>query len=296
MSDEKDEFEAEFSDLARSSGIEADYTGSYYNLLFELATGLASRHRDGLLTVGISGAQGTGKSTFARLLAVVLERIFEKNTLVVSMDDFYYTRAERKRLAARVHPLLQTRGVPGTHDVALMRSVVSDLKARRNTEVPTLSKGDDDRSEMVPVMGGALDVLIVEGWCWGATPGADASLQAPVNTLEELRDPGGQWRRYVNQQLKSGGYRELFAEADTTYFLAAPDFEAVFHWRWQQERGLTAGARVMNEEQVREFVMFYQRITERMLRDMPNRASLTMFLDDRHRVRAPRRDEFQSRS
>jgi len=291
--DEKDEFRDEFVDLATGEGVAGDYADNYYNLIFEIATGLVSRGDDALLVVAISGAQGTGKSTFAKLLATVLERIFEQSSLVVSLDDFYYTKEERERLAESVHPLLRVRGVPGTHDIALLRQVIGDLKARRSTQVPVFDKAEDDRDGMIPVMGSGLDMLIVEGWCWGALPSAAVDLEKPVNSLEAERDADGTWRRYVNQQLANGGYQEAFKEADVCFFLAAPDIETVVAWRWQQEQRLAqraSGSAIMSEEEVREFVMFYERITRQMLKDLPLQANLTVFLDERHRVVEPPRD------
>lgn len=288
--DEKEELRNEFAALAMRDGIEPRYADTYYNLLFEIATGLVSRG-GGLLVVGIGGAQGTGKSTFAKLLATVMERAFEKTTLVLSLDDFYLTREEREALADSVHPMFRTRGVPGTHDTALLARVIADLKAGKNTQVPVFDKGEDDRTGVVPVMGGSLDVLIVEGWCWGALPEAAPDLEKPVNRLEAEQDPEGVWRRHVNEML-AGPYRTLFREADVNFFLAAPDLDSVFEWRWQQEQALAArsnGAAVMSRDEVRDFIMYYERITRRMLKDMPERANLTLYLDSRHHiVRKPR--------
>lgn len=296
MTDEKEIFRAEFDAIATTEGVDPAYVDNYYNLVFELATGLASRAAGGLLMVGIAGAQGTGKTTFSKMLAILLERVFEKSTLVLSLDDFYLTRAERAELASNVHPLLRVRGVPGTHDAPLMQSVVSALKAGRNVEVPAFSKADDDRIGRTPVMGASLDILIAEGWCWGATPASEEDLAVPVNELEKTSDPDGDWRWFVNDQLASAAYQTLFAEADATFFLAAPNMETVFRWRWQQEQRLqgSGGSHVMSEAEVRQFIMYYERITLRMLKQMPATADLTIFLDEHHRVKAPRRDQFPS--
>lgn len=290
--DEKEGFRGEFVDAAIAEGIAPDYAGNYYELVFELATGLVSRGDASLTTLGVSGAQGTGKSTLAKLLAITLERVFEKASLVASLDDFYYTLAEREQLARDVHPLLAVRGVPGTHDVALLAGVMADLTARRSTQVPVFDKAADDRQGFIPVMGADLDILIIEGWCWGARPVAAAALDAPINRLEVERDADGTWRRYVNRQLAEGGYQQVFQQADTCFYLAAPDFETVFEWRWQQEqrlRSYSAGKSIMDRDQVRDFVMYFERITRQMLEDMPARANLTLYLDKSHRVVQPPR-------
>lgn len=288
--DEKDDFQDEFADAAIAEGIAADYAASYYALVFEIATGLVSRGAAQPTLLGISGAQGTGKSTFAKLLAVVLERVFEQASLVMSLDDFYYTHAERQQLAVDVHPLLSVRGVPGTHDVELLARVIADLRARRATRVPVFDKAADDRHGLIPVMGADLDILIIEGWCWGALPAAAADLADPINRLEAEQDAAGIWRRYVNRQLAEGGYQAVFRQADACFFFAAPDFETVFEWRWQQEQRLAAratGQAIMTREQVREFVMYFERITRGMLVDLPQRANLTLHLDKSHRVVRP---------
>ena len=61
--------------------------------------------------IGVSGSQGSGKSTFAGVLVEQLQmRGFA--AAAVSLDDFYLTHADRQALGATVHPLLCTRGVP----------------------------------------------------------------------------------------------------------------------------------------------------------------------------------------
>lgn len=290
--DEKEEFRNEFAAIAISHGVAPRYADSYYELIFEIAIGLMSRGESPLL-LGIAGAQGTGKSTFAKMLAIILERVFEKTTLVMSLDDFYLTRAERTRLAETVHPLLRVRGVPGTHDIGLLLSVINDLKKGSKTEVPTFNKATDDRASMLPVMGEVLDIMILEGWCWGAQPASPADLDKPVNALEAELDGDGRWRRYVNQQLGQGGYQQVFAEADVNFFLAAPNFATVVEWRWQQEQDLAArssGEAIMDRDEVQEFVMYYERITRRMLVDLPERANLTLYLDETHQIIRPPRD------
>ena len=70
--------------------------------------------------VGLTGPQGSGKSTLAAKLPPLLAARGLRSA-VLALDDLYLTHAERRRLAADIHPLLATRGVPGTHDVALGR-------------------------------------------------------------------------------------------------------------------------------------------------------------------------------
>lgn len=190
------------------------------------------------MIVGLCGAQGSGKST----VAAALDRALTAQGLAVatlSLDDLYLGRAARRALAATVHPLLATRGVPGTHDVGLGVELLTRLRERLPVRLPRFDKG---RDEPVPaaewVDAGACDVVLFEGWCVGARPQAEAELVAPVNALERDEDPDGRWRRYVNARL-GGDYQALFA-IDRLVLLAAPGFAVVAGWRAEQEHRLIA--------------------------------------------------------
>ncbi|HEX4847424.1 MAG TPA: kinase, partial [Novosphingobium sp.] len=100
----------------------------------------------GLFVLGLSGSQGSGKTT----LVAGLEQALEAQGLRVarlSLDDLYLTRAERIALGQSVHPLLATRGVPGTHDVALGLEVIAALERGKAAALPRFDKGRDDRAD-----------------------------------------------------------------------------------------------------------------------------------------------------
>src|SRR4051812_33755031 len=78
-------------------------------------------HASSPFILGISGLQGSGKSTLATELIDAARRR-GWSAVSLSLDDVYLTRAERESLARAVHPLLRTRGVPGTHDLTLLAS------------------------------------------------------------------------------------------------------------------------------------------------------------------------------
>lgn len=217
--------------------------------------------------LGIAGAQGSGKSTIARALASRF------GCPVLSLDDLYLDGAARQRLAETVHPLLRTRGVPGTHDVAAGLAAIEAL-ARGSALLPRFDKARDEPGapEQVP---GPAEMLILEGWCLDARPQGEAELAAPVNALERDRDPDGRWRRWVNEQL-AGPYAALWARIDQLVFLEAPGFEIVADWRIEQERN--AGG-PMTDGEVRGFVQHYERLTRHMLRHGAEWADLTLRLD-----------------
>lgn len=125
-----------------------------------------------------------------------------------------------------VHPLLATRGVPGTHDPALGLQLFSALDRREPVALPVFDKALDDRAppEQWPVVPSDRELVIFEGWCVGARPQRAEELDQPINRLEAEEDRDGRWRRYVNDAL-AGDYQPLFARLDLLVLLAAPDWE-----------------------------------------------------------------------
>lgn len=245
------------------------------------------RAADEPLVVGICGSQGSGKST----LAGALSKRFGYAP-VVSLDDLYLPREERRILAQEVHPLLATRGVPGTHDVALGIRVIDGLRARRCIQLPRFDKGIDDRVPEAdwPLANPHADVVLLEGWCLGARPQAEAELEAPINRLELEEDPDGRWREFVNAELALR-YQSLFSQVDLLVFLAAPSFEVVHAWRSEQEMALRRSspdsAMIMDDATLDRFVFHFERLTRHLLCTMPAYADLVLQLDrDRRCVRS----------
>lgn len=227
---------------------------------------------------GLCGAQGSGKSTAVARLADRLVHA-RRRVAVLSLDDLYLPRAARAALAATVHPLFRTRGVPGTHDVALGLATLDALAQPGIIALPRFDKANDTRADPAtwPRVAAPVDIVLFEGWCVGARPQPAAALATPVNALEHDEDVDGRWRRHVNDAL-AGPYRRLFARIDRLALLAAPGFDVVAGWRQDQERGLN-GAHVMTDAAIDRFVAHYQRLTEHILTEMPSRADLVIRLD-----------------
>ena len=244
------------------------------------------------LLIGMNGSQGSGKSTLAALLTQLLAKNFGLKAIALSIDDFYLTREARLLLASQIHPLFETRGVPGTHDVSLMCETLQQL-TRKNSEVsiPRFDKSCDDRypeGEWDKVSS-PFDVVIVEGWCLGTPAQAEAALHNPVNDLEAREDPDGHWRRYVNQQI-GGRYQDIYQMMDLWIMLQAPSFACVYQWRLEQEEKLAAKLlagdqqnsshyRVMTATQISRFIQHYQRLTEHSLDQLPARVHFLFSLD-----------------
>lgn len=238
-----------------------------------VARRLARRDGAGPLVLGLCGAQGSGKSTIAARLA----RRFPRSA-VLSLDDLYRTHADRQELGRRVHPLLATRGVPGTHDVALGIATIGALRAGKPVPLPRFDKACDDRmpAEEWPCAPADCELLIFEGWCVGAVPQDPAELVAPVNRLEAKEDADGLWRAHVHAAL-TRDYPALFASIDILALLVPPDWPTVLRWRTEQEAGLAG--RGMDAAQLARFVQHYERLTRHVWRTMPAYADLTLYLD-----------------
>jgi D-glycerate 3-kinase len=239
-------------------------------------------HNKSPQVIGINGCQGSGKSTLADYLCTVVAERLGETTVSLSLDDFYLTKVERNHLAATIHPLLATRGVPGTHDVQLAIDSIQSLAAGKKTLITRFDKSIDDRAPLTSLktIEGKIGLIVLEGWCLDAKPESPDKLIQPINTLEENDDRDGIWRTYINQAL-SVDYPPLFALIDELIMLQAPGFDTVFNWRLEQEQkmvkrlekeGLKSGSGVMSESQIRQFVSYFQRVTENILNEMPQRA------------------------
>ena len=277
---------AEIQDWCTREGIPRPSDALIADFYLPMTNWLAEHVEEQTLVFGLNGAQGTGKSTLARLLQRLLERLHGLRAAILSLDDIYLTGAERLQRAKTVHPLLVTRGVPGTHDVDLGLKVLRCLREGRPIALPRFDKAKDSR---VPVADwepweGRCDLVIFEGWCMGARPQRADELQTPVNDLERVEDPSGDWRWYVNREL-GGKYQTLFAQLDLLVMLRPPDFDHVYAWREEQEarlRAAEAGTEVMTSDQVRRFVMHFERLTRFMWEEMPGRADAVVLLGEDH--------------
>lgn len=230
---------------------------------------------------GISGGQGAGKSTLAAELVRASE-ILGRRAISVSLDDFYLTRSERARLGREVHPLLATRGVPGTHDLDLAGETLDALLSAAETRVPVFDKSVDDRDPVGRTVSGPFDLVVFEGWCVGVAAEPAVRLSQPINALERTEDADGNWRAYVNGALENG-YPGLWRKLDRLLFLQVPDMAAVVRWRTEQEQAHPPERR-MDSSEISRFVAHYERLTRWMAESMPARADLIALLDDEHRL------------
>lgn len=255
------------------------------HLLDHYAGRIARARRPYIL--GLSGLQGSGKSTLARVMKAQAESRGWA-TDVLSLDDFYYPRSERETLAREVHPLLRTRGVPGTHEIELLLSVLAALpRASDKLPVswPRFDKGRDTRipPSRWPRATRAPKLVILEGWALGLRPQLQAALETPVNALEREEDPDGSWRHWVNKQLR--GYQPLWRKLDALIVLQAPGWEVVRRWRSQQEEALLArrAPLAMDATAMVRFLSHFERLSRHALATLPALADSVVEYDtERH--------------
>ena len=255
-------------------------------LLLDHYAGRIARARRPYL-IGLSGLQGSGKSTLARVIRTQAEARGIP-TEVLSLDDFYYARSDRELMAREIHPLLRTRGVPGTHEIELLMSVLAGLPQASDklpVPYPRFDKGRDTRlpPSRWPKVTRPPKLVILEGWALGIRPQGAAALAAPVNALERSEDPDGAWRRWVNKQLR--GYQPLWRKLDALIVLQAPNWDVVRRWRNEQEQRLIArhAPLAMDDQAMQRFLAHFERLSRHALATLPQLADSWVEYDtERH--------------
>ncbi len=244
------------------------------------------------LFIGFSGGQGSGKTTVTGILKIILKKFFKRKIYVSSIDDFYKPLKERYKMSNKIHPLFKTRGVPGTHDIDLVVKFFNLIEKNKfkKIKIPKFDKSSDDRQKRKKWFSITKrpEIVILEGWCVGAKGQSYNLLKKPVNVLERHEDKNLIWRKYVNENLKKR-YNKLFAKIDYFIFMKIPNFNMVFKWRLLQEKKLRKKShskkKVMSYNEIKRFIMFYQRITLQMIKDLSKSASVVMFLKKNHEVK-----------
>ena len=245
------------------------------------------------LIIGLAGGQGTGKTTIASIISLILEKYFKLKVFKISIDDFYKTRNERNKISKSIHPLLMIRGVPGTHDYKIIYEFFKKIKNKKFAKfrLPKFDKSKDERynKKLWYKINSKPDIIIFEGWCVGAKSQKNSELIKSKNSLEKISDQNFIWRKYVNLQLKKN-YKNLFRQIDEIIYLKANNFKILQKWRIKQEKTLwlksknKRSLRIMNRGDIINFMQTYQRITQNMFKDAPKYASIVMKLNSNHQI------------
>jgi len=242
--------------------------------------------------IGLTGGQGTGKSTISNILKIILKEAYKLETVIFSIDDFYKTLNERKIMSKKISNLFLTRGVPGTHDVRMLYNCIKNLKDDKFKKIliPRFDKSIDDRSSKNRWLKVKKkpNIVIFEGWCIGVTAQNKKDLINPINKLEKQKDKNKIWRQKVNLELKKN-YKKIFNLIDKLIFLKVPSFKYVFRWRLLQEKKLRItgkGKKTMTDKQISNFIMYYERLTKHMLKVLPKSADTVINIDKKHRLKS----------
>ena len=244
------------------------------------------------LFLGFSGGQGSGKTTVTGILKIILKKFFKRRIHVSSIDDFYKELENRNKMSNEIHPLFKTRGVPGTHDINLIKKFFNYTKKKKfkKIKLPKFDKATDNRfkKKYWYNIKKKPEIVILEGWCVGAKPQSNSLIRKPINALEKNEDRNLTWRKYVNKKLKKE-YKQLFSMIDYFIFIKIPNFRMVLKWRLLQENKLKKKShskkKVMSFNEIERFIMFYQRITLQMLKDLSKSASVVMLLKKNHEIK-----------
>ena len=239
--------------------------------------------------IGLTGGQGAGKSTITQIIKLILETKYNLRVVYFSIDDFYKKLSERKKMAKKVHQLFRTRGVPGTHDTSLIKKIFINLTKKnfKPLTIPLFDKSRDDRfpKKKWQKIKKQPEIIIFEGWCVGAEAQKKKYLKKSINILEKKYDTKLIWRSKVNYELENE-YAEIFNKINTLIFLKVPNFECVYKWRLLQEKKLqltSKGKKIMSPTQVKNFIMYYERITRQMFIDLTKKSYAVLYLNKKHR-------------
>ena len=259
------------------------FNQNYKNIVREVTQQLLKkkRTRKNLFCL-VSGPQGSGKTTFTGVIKKELTKKKLK-VLVLSIDDFYFGKKDRLQLSKKISPLLQTRGVPGTHNLKYLKDVLNIfLNNKKCTyKLPKFSKAEDDLlPSQFHLLQFPYDFFILEGWCINYQGEKLVTLKKPVNSMEQKHDQKLQWRKFVNKKSKEY-FKTIYSKSHCSIFLRIPSFKYVFQYRKKQEMGIPKHKR-MDDGQLKKFISFYERITKNLLRTKKNKFNIEITIKPNH--------------
>tara|TARA_B100001250_G_C19652366_1_gene723303 strand:- start:91 stop:936 length:846 start_codon:yes stop_codon:yes gene_type:complete len=235
----------------------------------------------------ISGSQGVGKSTLSLLFKLVIEKFYKKKVMLLSIDDYYLSKEKRIKLAKKIHPLLLTRGVPGTHNIKKLNQHINQFnKQKFPITIPHFDKINDDVTKKIRNINNA-QILFLEGWCCGSLPLEKKYLNKNINQLETNYDKNKIWRQYYNSKLKNE-YKKIFSMFDKKIYIKPPSFKYVLKWRSLQEKNNAKKSnnnKLMNKHLLKIFIQHYEKISKWMIKTMPDNADILIKIDKYQKIK-----------
>ena len=233
------------------------------------------------------GSQGIGKSSFINIISKTIEKFYDKKILLLSLDNYYLSKKQRLLLSKKIHQLLVTRGVPGTHNIKeLVKNVKQFNQKKYPITTPLFDKLIDDKIKLNKKIKTKCDILFLEGWCCGSSEIPKKFLYKNINNLEKINDPKNQWRNFYNKKLKIE-YKKLFKLFDELIFLKTSSFDNVYKWRLKQEKtnqSKNKKLKRMSANEIKVFVQHYEKITKWMIKDLNKKAQIVIQFEKNHKI------------
>ena len=233
------------------------------------------------------GSQGIGKSSFINIISKTIEKFYDKKILLLSLDNYYLSKKQRLLLSTKIHKLLVTRGVPGTHNIKeLVKNVKQFNQEKYPITTPLFDKLIDDRIKFNKTIKTKCDILFLEGWCCGSSEIPKKFLYKNINNLEKINDPKNQWRNFYNKKLKNE-YKKLFKLFDELIFLKTSSFDNVYKWRLKQEitnQSKNKRLKRMSANEIKVFIQHYEKITKWMIKDLNKKAQIVIQFEKNHKI------------
>ncbi len=236
-------------------------------------------------TLMIAGSQGSGKSTLSIQIKKYFKKFYFKSVVILSIDDFYLSTYQRKKLAKKLKTnLFDTRGVPCTHNLKLLIETVDKLK-RNNFPVyiPIFDKVTDNKKKHNRKVNKA-DLIILEGWCVGSKPIDPLYLKKNINDLEKINDPDMIWRTAYNQSLVE--YQKLFNKFNYYIFIKLPNWQYVINWKYKQELDLRS---LRSDNHLKKklflFIQYYEKLSKWMSFTSPDICNALITLDKNQKTK-----------
>ncbi|KAL0076367.1 P-loop containing nucleoside triphosphate hydrolase protein [Phycomyces blakesleeanus] len=222
--------------------------------------------------VGVSGCQGSGKTTLCTTLEYLLKDVpYGLNVVSFSLDDVYLDHNQQQR-RAKSDPdnrLVQFRGQPGSHDLDLACETFETLlEDSRPCPIPAYDKsvfgglGDRIDPTLWQTTQPPVDIILFEGWCLGFK---SLPVEEVCEQYRKAKEDGASWTAHPLQHIL--GLNESLAAYENTiynYFdifihLSPDDLRNVYQWRLEQEHDSirTRGVGGLNDEAVYTFVDTY---------------------------------------